>query len=97
MKKTIRMVGKVKGKVTAFIMMTMVMVIGVTGVAMAAEPGVDFSAVKSALTSGFNVAEIASIIALIIGSGVGFVVLWWGARKLVNSIITAFKTGKIKF
>lgn len=53
--------------------------------------------VKNALTSAFTPAEIASVIAIILASGVTFVLLWWGARKLVSAIIGAFETGRLKF
>lgn len=53
--------------------------------------------IEDALQSAFTVGEIASVIGVIIGAGVGFVLIWWGARKLVNAIIGAFKSGKIRF
>lgn len=57
---------------------------------------VDFSAVTSALSSSFSVSEIVAIIAAVLGAGCSFVILWWGSRKLVNNIITAFQKGKVK-
>lgn len=58
---------------------------------------VDFSDITDALTGAFNAGQIASLIGLGLASGLGLAVLWWGARKLTNIIVTAFKTGKIKF
>jgi hypothetical protein len=73
----------------------MVMMFGVQ--AFAASTTTDFSSITNAITGKLTVAEVAAIIAAIIGAGMGFVLLWFGARKLVGSIIKAFKTGKIKF
>ncbi|MEM3713891.1 MAG: hypothetical protein QXF82_02960 [Nitrososphaeria archaeon] len=68
------------------------------GVAFASEPtGTDLEPIKTALQSAFTVGEIASVIGIVIATGVSFVLLWWGARKLVNAIIGAFKTGKLRF
>lgn len=57
----------------------------------------DFSVITDALATAFNVGEIASIIATIVTSTVGVAILWFGARKLVNAVIGAFKSGKIRF
>jgi hypothetical protein len=57
----------------------------------------DYSAITQALTNTFNIAEIGSLIGTILSASVGGALLWWGARKLVNAVISAFKTGKIKF
>lgn len=57
----------------------------------------DFTAIETSLTGAFSVAEISAVIGTIIGTGVAFVLTWWGARKLVNAIISAFKSGKLKF
>ena len=62
-----------------------------------AESGIDFSAITSALTSSMNVAQIGTIVGAVLGASVGLAVFWWGARKLVNAIVGAFKSGKIRF
>lgn len=59
--------------------------------------GVDFSAITSAITGSMNIAQIGVIIGAVLSASVGLAVFWWGARKLVNAIIGAFKTGKIHF
>lgn len=86
-------------KVLLFLMTTVSMMTLMIGTAFAGQEGVanDLSPVKDALTSAFTVGEIASVIGIIIASGVSFVLLWWGARKLVSAIIGVFKTGKLKF
>lgn len=57
----------------------------------------DFSPILTALQSGISSAEIVSIIASGLGVAAGFVILWWGSRKLVGMVMAAFKSGKIKF
>lgn len=88
---------KVKKKIVATLALAMSMVFGITGTAFAASTTTDYSAITSAITSELTVAEVVAVIAAIIGAGMGFVLLWWGARKLLNSMISAFKSGKIKF
>ena len=50
----------------------------------------------NAITSQLTPSSIVSIIALVIGAGIGFVFLWWGIRKVANVVITAFQRGKLK-
>lgn len=57
----------------------------------------DWSTITSALTSSFSAAEIMGIIAAIVGVGAGLCLVWLGARKIVNAVISAFKSGKIHF
>jgi hypothetical protein len=58
---------------------------------------VDLSPITSALTSQLSVAQVSIIIAAILSACLGLVILWFGARKLVNSIISAFESGRIHF
>ncbi len=97
MKKIIKMFTTARGKAYATFALSLTMTLIMCSVAFAGEVGTDFTAIKSALTSKFTVAEVSSLIASVVGATVGFAVLWWGARKLVRSIVSAFKTGKIKF
>lgn len=85
-------------KALLFLMTTVSMLTLMVGTAFAEDvTTVDLDPVKDALTSAFTVTEIASVIGIIIATGVSFVLLWWGARKLVSAIIGAFKTGKLRF
>lgn len=56
----------------------------------------DFSKLIDAITSVISVDVILGIIAAILGAGMIFVLMWFGARKLINAVITAVKTGKLK-
>ena len=86
-----------KKKLVLLLTLSLTIAICVGGVALASESGMNLDAIESSLTSAFSVSEIATMIGTIIGAGVGFVLTWWGARKLVNAIISAFKSGKLKF
>lgn len=88
-------------KVLATFMLTVTALTVMVVPAFASEEGTtattDFTPITDALSTTFTVGEIASVIGTIIGTGVSFVLLWWGARKLVRAIIGAFKSGKLKF
>ncbi len=84
-------------KVSAFLAVAMVMTMSLCSIALATPATTDFSSIQAALSTEFTVAEISALIASVIGATVGFALLWFGARKLVRAIISAFKTGKIKF
>ncbi len=89
-----------KMKLGVMMALAMIMSMSVVNIAMAAEPTpvpVDFSGVTDALTGAFSVSEIASVIGVVLAAGVGFVIFWWGARKLVRGVISAFKSGKLRF
>ena len=86
-----------KKKLVALLTLSLTIAMCVGGVALASESGMNLEAIESSLSSAFSVSEIATMIGTIIGAGVGFVLTWWGARKLVNAIISAFKSGKLKF
>lgn len=51
--------------------------------------------VTTAVTSQFNITTIASIIGVVLAGCVGLFLFWWGARKVVRMIASAFKKGKI--
>lgn len=56
----------------------------------------DISSILSAVTAQFSVANIVAMIAGILGVTVGFVFLWWGARKGFRAIVGAATKGKPK-
>lgn len=59
---------------------------------------VTWETIKGALTSlttQFSVSNIVSVIAGILTIGIGFVFLWWGARKGLRALFSATKKGKI--
>lgn len=64
---------------------------------LAAATTVDWSPIMTALESGLSANEIITIIATGLGVAISMVILWWGSRKLVNMVMSAFKSGKIRF
>lgn len=51
--------------------------------------------VTDAVTSQFSISTIASIVGVVLAACVGLFLFWWGARKVVRMIMSAFKKGKI--
>lgn len=58
--------------------------------------GLDLTAITNALTGSLNAGAITKIIATCLGSSVGLALTWFGARKLISSVMAAFKKGKVK-
>lgn len=55
----------------------------------------DFQSVFTAITGQFSVSTIVAVLAGIIGLGIGAVFMWWGVRKGIRSIMSAFKKGRV--
>lgn len=55
-----------------------------------------WASVLSALTGQISVTTVVGVIASVIGAGIGLVFMWWGVRKLVRTLMSAFKSGKLK-
>lgn len=58
---------------------------------------VDMSQITTALTTAITPGMVLSVIAIAIGSGLTFVLVWFGSRKITQVFITALKKGKIHF
>lgn len=56
----------------------------------------DWSSVLDALSAQISVSTIIPVIAATITAGIGMVFMWWGVRKLVRSVMCAFRTGRLK-
>ena len=57
--------------------------------------GLDLTAVKSAIESNISASDISTVISEVLGVSIGFVLLWWGARKVINCVLDAFRFGTI--
>ncbi|MDF2943572.1 MAG: hypothetical protein K0S01_2430 [Herbinix sp.] len=83
------------------LMLTMAMIFAMTlcstAFAAVTPAPLDLDPIQDAIMGSISVSQIALIIAACIGAGMGFVLLWFGARKLVRSIMSAFKKGKLQF
>lgn len=51
----------------------------------------------TALTTSITPADIIGVLATIVGVGMAFVLMWFGARKLKQIFTNAVTKGKIKF
>lgn len=56
----------------------------------------DWAEVISNVTAQFSVTSIVAVMASIVTAGIGFVFLWWGARKAFRAIMTAVRNGRTK-
>lgn len=55
----------------------------------------DFAGVLTALEGQISVATVVEILGVCAGASVGLVFMWWGVRKVVRALMSAFKRGKI--
>ena len=57
------------------------------------------SAIRSALseaTGTVNIGNVLAIIGAAIGASILLVFFWWGLRKVIRSVMAAFRSGKLK-
>lgn len=57
----------------------------------------DWAQVINDVISQFSVSNIVQVMSTIIVAGIGFVFLWWGARKAYRAIMSAVRRGKTGF
>lgn len=55
----------------------------------------DWKPILDAVTSQISVSNVATVLGIIAGAGVGFAFFWWGCRKALRALMAAFKKGKI--
>lgn len=55
----------------------------------------DWSAVISALTNQISISTIMGALATFVAAGIGLVFAWWGVRKGIRSLMSAFRKGKM--
>lgn len=56
----------------------------------------DWSSVLSALTSQISVSTIVGVLVTLVTAGIGLVFMWWGVRKALKSLMSAFRKGKMQ-
>lgn len=54
----------------------------------------DWSKLITDVTSQFSITTIVGVMSSIIVAGIGFVFLWWGARKAYKALMSAVRKGK---
>ncbi len=55
----------------------------------------DFSSVLTELQTQISVSTVVEVLAIAAGAGVGLAFMWWGVRKVVGALMTAFRKGKV--
>lgn len=63
-----------------------------TGTAVGSEA---WAEVMTALTSQISVSSIVGVLASLVTAGIGLVFMWWGVRKALRSLMSAFRRGKM--
>ena len=56
-----------------------------------------WASVISAMTAQLSIETVVGVLATLVAAGIGFVFLWWGVRKASRALLSAFKSGKLKF
>lgn len=72
--------------------MSNLLVVGAEGTAIGWS---DLSDVLTAITGQISVTTVIAVVAGAIGAAIGLVFMWWGVRKLIRVIMSAFRKGKL--
>ena len=54
-----------------------------------------WASVMEALTAQVSVSTIVGVLATLVTAGIGLVFMWWGVRKALRSLMSAFRKGKM--
>ena len=55
----------------------------------------DFQSVLTALQTQISVGTVVEVLVVLVGATAGLAFMWWGVRKLVRALMSAFKKGKV--
>ena len=55
----------------------------------------DWAPIITAMTAQISVSTVVGVIASAIAAGIGLVFMWWGGRKAVRTLMSAFRKGKV--
>lgn len=55
----------------------------------------DWAPIITAMTGQISVSTVVAVIASAIGAGIGLLFMWWGGRKAVRTLMSAFRKGKV--
>lgn len=58
---------------------------------------IDVAPLVTAMTTAVKPADVVALLAVVIGAGIGFVLVWFGSRKVAGGFFGALKKGKIRF
>lgn len=62
----------------------------------AAADAIDFTGYITALKSSITTAQVLTVLAAVVGIGMGFFLMWLGVRKATRAFTSAVATGKIR-
>ena len=87
---------KMKSKMTRFVpaLFAMVMMMGMTAFASAVTADA-WKPVIDALTKQISVQTVIAALATFVAAGIGLVFMWWGLRKGLRSLMSAFRKGRM--
>ena len=55
----------------------------------------DWASIISAITGQISVSTVVAAVATMVTAGIGLVFMWWGVRKGVRSLMSAFRKGRM--
>lgn len=55
----------------------------------------DWASVITAMTGQISVSTVIGVLATLMTSAIGLVFMWWGVRKAVETLMSAFRSGQI--
>lgn len=55
----------------------------------------DFMSVITKLQEQISVSTVVEILVVVAGASVGLAFMWWGVRKVVGALMSAFRKGKV--
>lgn len=55
----------------------------------------DFTSVLTALQGQISVSTVVEVLAVVVAACVGLAFMWWGVRKVIRALMSAFKKGKV--
>lgn len=88
-----------KKALTIFSVVAIVFAMAVPAFATSADVGAEaVSAVSAGLaevTGTLTVGNVLSVIGTVLGICVGLMFFWWGIRKVIRMVMTAFRKGKV--
>lgn len=80
----------------ALAIFTALVVLGVPNVAMAeAISSSSFSGVITAITGQLSVSTVAEVLTYAAGIAIALVFFWWGVRKALRVLMSAFRKGRM--
>ena len=71
--------------------------LGESGVSATTVTASDWATLITDVTGQFSIETIVKVMSTIIVAGIGFVFLWWGARKAYRALMSAVRKGKTGF